>query len=278
MNLSGLPAAGLFGLPTAQHTGTSSFATASALSPLAVGADNSLSGFFGLMPENGQGAYGQFQSMFSMLVLMLFSRMGQVSPFHGMSEGLSPEPPQTGSESTPAGPQSAEGGGEPVTVASVAPEGSQPAAEGTGTQGAGTGDQVFSPNISVQDGTGTDVTIRQLSGAENGGRHHIYVRVLDADGNPAQGEVELINANGDRHVLTDGGNLPMWRNDNYTVRYNGAEIKGVDSHSGKTEPGSDWGHQSYEIVFREKPVGESSPPGNLPESQPENPSTETATV
>lgn len=248
--------------------------------PSLSGGDNPMAAFFasplfgGSQPGMG-GLGGQFGSFFSMLFTMLFSRLG----LFGGNTGNLPFQPAAQPAGDPGGAventaAQAPGGAEnqPV-VAENSSAGNQPASFASSS--AQPGISVSSPLIQVQDSATTGVSIRQLPGGENGSRHHIYVKILDANGNPVDGQVELINANGDRHTLGNGGNMPMWKNDNYTIRYNGTEIRGVDSHSGKAEPGSEWGHQSYEIVFREKSGGENGNPtaesGNREGGTPENP-------
>ncbi len=244
-----------------------------------LGQGNPLASFFDspLFGASNQDAMGQFGSFFSMLFMMLFSRMGQFGmPANSALSGL-PLQNTAPSESNAGGNAEVNAGGGGVAAA---PESGESAAGGanepfgaanqpaTFTPSTTNGVSVSSPLIQVQDSASTAVSIRQLPGSENGSRHHIYVKILDASGNPVDGQVELINANGDRHVIGNGGNMPMWKNDNYTIRYNGTEIRGVDSHSGTAEPGSEWGHQSYEIVFKEKSgnTGGNSPEGNPPES------------
>lgn len=119
--------------------------------------------------------------------------------------------------------------------------------------------------------------IEKLSGRENSGNHHVYVRVWDRDGKRFTPNHLRIAANGlyysldkPNGVLEKGhGNVPMWESDTYAVSlYDGGQTVsdvavGLHTRHRDEEPGNTWGHHSFYLEFTLTDANEPEPPEDV---------------
>lgn len=120
------------------------------------------------------------------------------------------------------------------------------------------------------------IGIHHLTGAENVGNHHVYLEVLDENGQRINGAfVGFVNNNLTGSVMIDkgdnepGANIPMNSGDTFNVKASGLtsdEAKGFHTRHKDEEIGNTWGHHSYYVVFQRTPAG--SEPDPIPDPTP----------
>ena len=107
------------------------------------------------------------------------------------------------------------------------------------------------------------IGVRHLSADENGGNHHIYVDVLDEDGNRRVGaKLEILTEFGyrtqaviDKPANEPGTNFPMWdwgRTSVYTVNADNVPsdmVSGLHYKHNDEGDGTTWGHHSFYVCF-----------------------------
>jgi len=129
--------------------------------------------------------------------------------------------------------------------------------------------------------------VYHLSGAENRSNHHLYVDVLDKNGNRINGaKVVARNVNGEiKTAIIDkpkdeaGTNIPVWANDRLTlsVDYLGLPSDTINNLATRPEipgviwpdePGNSQSHNSFGIVLQLMDAVELGGPDNPPDDEP----------
>lgn len=112
------------------------------------------------------------------------------------------------------------------------------------------------------------VGVHHLTGRENMGNHHIYVDVLDEDGNRIrnarlvlrQSDRAPVFAVVDKPANEPGTNFPMWASTRATVAVEGdlpsEAVAGLRTDHADEEIGNTWGHHSFYIVFQRTLISE----------------------
>ncbi len=110
------------------------------------------------------------------------------------------------------------------------------------------------------------IRVHHLTPEENGGRHHIFLDVLDEEGNRIMGaQVRVTWQDGEQIVTIDkpanepGANFPMWKGQICNVEGVGLPSDRVENlHTAHPDeaPGNTLFHHSFLVVFQRTTVGE----------------------
>lgn len=115
------------------------------------------------------------------------------------------------------------------------------------------------------------ICVHHLSGDENRGNHHVFIDVLDADGQRVNGAVIWglpegqvpIYATVDKPDYEPGTNFPLWQSlltvavaDTHLSEY----VAGLSHAHADEDTGNTWGHHSFYIVFQLTPTDAVIPP------------------
>ena len=122
------------------------------------------------------------------------------------------------------------------------------------------------------------IGVHHLSGQENAGKHHIYVDVLDEQGQRINGaQIAIMPQDGfpsyaivDKPPNEPGTNAPMWGGGQYEIRVAhqpSDRVLGLSTaHPDEPGGGNTWGHHSFYVVFQR--VASAEPVEPEPEQPP----------